>query len=95
MKKIIFSFLSIILCLYGFAIEPPTLQCIEQLVGNGRLRITWSWNNLNNVASDDVYIFFVNGVQNSSFPPLKSATITRAISKRRTLPPARVAFPTH
>ena len=64
MKKIIFSFLSIILCLYGFAIEPPTLQCIEQLVGNGRLRITWSWNNLNNVATDDVYTFFVNGVQN-------------------------------
>ena len=65
MKKIIFSFLSIILCLYGFAIEPPTLQCIEQLVGNGRLRITWSWNNLNNVASDDVYTFFMNGGQNS------------------------------
>lgn len=63
MKKLVFLFLNLILCFYGFAIEPPTLQCIEQLVGAGRLRFTWSWNNMSNVNANDVYTFFVNGAQ--------------------------------
>lgn len=62
MKKILFSLLNIIICLYGFAIEPPTLQCIEQLINPRELRITWSWNDMNNVDVNDEYTFYINSI---------------------------------
>ena len=62
MKKFLFSILNILLCLYGFAIEPPTLQCIEQLVNPRELRVTWSWVNMDNVDVNDEYTFYVNGI---------------------------------
>ncbi len=66
MRKLIFSITLILSCLYGSAIEPPTLQCIEQLINPRELRITWSWNNINNVDINDEYTFVIN---NNSVTP--------------------------
>jgi len=60
MKKLIFSITCILTSLCGFSIEPPTLQCIEQLINPQELRITWSWNNMDNVELDDEYTFIIN-----------------------------------
>ena len=76
MKKIIFLFLNLILCFHGFAIEPPILQCIAQLVGTGRLCVTWDWNDTSNVQATDVYTFFVNGTQHQSINPYSNGFIT-------------------
>lgn len=60
MRRLVFSMILILTSLYGFAIEPPTLQCIEQLINPKELRITWSWNNMNNVDVNDEYTFIIN-----------------------------------
>lgn len=74
MKKFAASFFFVFFILYGYAIEPPTLQCIEQLVNPRELRITWSWNNMNNVNVNDKYSFIINGTPvSSTFNPLSES----------------------
>ncbi len=63
MKKYVLSLLCVIAAAGGFAIEPPTLQCIEQLISPRELRITWSWDNINNVSVDDEYTFVINNTE--------------------------------
>lgn len=60
MRKFILSFLVLFSYFYGFAIEPPILQCIEQLINPREIRITWSWNDMNNVSVNDEYSFVIN-----------------------------------
>lgn len=66
MRKLLFSITLLFLCLYGLALEPPTLQCIEQLINPRELRITWSWEDINGVDLNDQYTFLINGTPLSS-----------------------------
>lgn len=70
MKKIILLFFVLFSYFHGFCIEPPILQCIEQLINPREIRITWSWNNMNNVNVNDEYFFVINNttVTPSVFP---------------------------
>lgn len=78
MRKFILSFLVLLSYFYGFAIEPPILQCIEQQVNPREIRITWSWNDQNNVTVNDEYQFVINNTTiTSSFLPRLDGNVFR------------------
>lgn len=79
MKKLFIFISFILLSFYGFAIEPPKLQCIEQLINPRELRITWSWNDMSNVSINDEYTFIINNVEvSTSVHPHPDNTIYRS-----------------
>lgn len=90
MKRALLSILLILTCFYGFAIEPPILQCVEQMTNPRNLRITWSWATMENVGTDDRYTFYVNYQEISTLSP-QSISGSYVTSSVITLPAGMLA----